>query len=156
VHVSTGNLLRQYIREHDLGDLSRKNINAMSTQLRREKGASFPIEIALATPGSRVVISGPRLPAEIKSVSEAGGVIVAVIAPLELRYQRAKERGRIDDNVTLDDFRAIEDKEASSDNPFAHNTNKTIEMANIVIENVGTLDELYKKADDIVVQLERT
>ena len=86
--------------------------------------------------------------AEAGAVKNAGGVLVAVTAPIERRFKWAQKRGRITDSVTLEEFK---DREHIESQGKSHEQNMTavVEMADIILSNEGTLDELRKKVDDM-------
>ena len=90
---------------------------------------------------------------EAESIKKHGGILIAVTAPRALRYERAKARGRIGDDVSFEQFSAIEEKEANGKDPSAHNVDGVIAMADYSIENTGTLPDLYKKTEELLVNL---
>ena len=91
--------------------------------------------------------------AEAESIKKHKGILIAVTAPRALRYERARERGRVGDDVSFEQFSAIEEKEASGKDPSAHNVDGVISMADYVIENTGTLLELHAKTDALMQKL---
>ena len=78
-------------------------------------------------------------------------VLIAVDAPVEVRYSRAIKRGRIENASSLSEFIEIEEKE-NSNNPNAQQLNNTIKLADIIIDNNGTLDDLYSKINQLLKQ----
>jgi len=150
---SGGDALRKYIRENNLGEPTREKLSELSIKLRKERGPDFLTRIAFETKTPRLLISGTRSVAEAESIKKHGGILIAVTAPRALRYERAKERGRVGDNVSFEQFTAIEEKEASGKDPFAHNVDGVIAMADYIIENTGTLPALHAKIDALMQKI---
>jgi len=146
-HISTGNLVREYVRDNNLGKPSRQNLNRAATKLRQKNGAGFLAKLALQNPSPRLVISGIRTAAEAVAVKEAGGLIIAVTAPLKVRYERARQRGRVGEDISLPMFQMIEEKEAESADPNAQNVNAAIAKADQTLNNSGTLEDLRGQID---------
>jgi dephospho-CoA kinase len=78
----------------------------------------------------------------MRTVRQAGGVIVFVDAPVEVRYERMKARERDAEAVlTLEQFRANEEKEMySGPNDADFNLRQIKAEADVVIENSVTLE----------------
>lgn len=153
--VSTGDVLRAYITEHNLGDMSRENVSRTSTELRRQFGATFPVPQILEqykdTP--KLILCGLRLIAEVNLLKEHGGIVIAITCPIEVRYGRAQKRMRLGDEVPFEDFKRLEQKESRSTDPTEHNIEAVIQMADYTIDNNCSLDEFYEKIDAVVGKL---
>ncbi len=153
--ISTGDVIRRYVEENKLGSKDRSNLNHVSTESRRKFGPAWPVPGVLDEHGhkERLVLAGPRLPAEAEPVVALGGKIIAVDCPIEIRFERAKIRKRVGDGVSFEDFRAIELKETSSADPCAHNLEALLRMAHFIIPNHETPDMLRLRVDEVVRQL---
>ena len=151
-HISTGDTVRQHITSNNLGGLDRPNMQAVANQLRAEYGAGTLAEMALKTAGNRLAISGLRTIAEAEKVKQAGGKIVCITAPIKLRYERAKARGRVGEDIDLEKFAEIESRESHSSDPNGQNTEGVIALADYTIQNVGTLAQLHSQVEKIVIQ----
>ena len=111
-HISTGDGLRAYIRQHNLGELDRENMNKVVTELRKKFGNDFLVRDVLDNNSSdRLVLSGLRSSGEAKAIKTAGGILVAVDATMQTRYRRALARGRIGDEISFATFAAEQNKE---------------------------------------------
>lgn len=148
-HVSSGDIIRAYVTENNLGDLSRENLGIQGNILRKEKGGDILVKIALEKNPNDLILSGLRTVDEVETFKKAGGKIVAVTAPLEKRFEWAKTRGRIDDNTSFEDFKKIEDKERANAERTSQNVEQVIAMRDMEIVNDGTLEDLFKKVDQI-------
>src|SRR5699024_5843928 len=85
-----------------------------------------------------VVVSDARQENEIKWLKDNGFTLVKVEAPEALRKQRAKREG---DDVT--------------DEQFEHRTEQFVDSVEVdyVINNDGTLDDLYRKIDEVMAKI---
>ncbi len=79
--------------------------------------------------------------------------LIAVDAPIETRYTWGKERGRIGDEVSFEQFVKTEEEREKSSKFGKLNTDKVIEMADFILTNDGTKEDLYKKIDGIFLLL---
>jgi dephospho-CoA kinase len=144
-HISTGDMVREYVREEKLGEPTRDLLIRTGNKLRHEQGGDVLVRRALGDSHRRLVISGLRALPEALAIKKAGGVLVAVAAPIERRFEWARSRGRITDGVTFEEFSDREETESRGKAPYEQNLKGVIEMADVTLENTGTLDELKKK-----------
>jgi dephospho-CoA kinase len=154
-HVSTGDLIRQYIRDNNLGETDRDNLRKVANELREEKGAGYLVKEALKKHPDHVVVSGIRATGEVDALFDAGGHLIAVDAPIDKRYQWAKARGRIGDEITYDYFKEQEMAETVNTGHHEQRIMDVIAMAQFDISNEGTLEELHTKIDEILARYEQ-
>jgi dephospho-CoA kinase len=152
--VSTSDEIRRYMKDNSLGEPTRERMNPIAQKMRRYFGPDVLIRFALEknAGAGRIVMVGIRATAEADSVKKAGGSMIAVTAPIEVRFKRAQERGRIGDDTSFQAFKAIEEKESVGTNAAEQNVNAVIAQADYIINNTGTLEELYRAVDDIVAK----
>ncbi|HBG81674.1 TPA: hypothetical protein DDW69_02415 [candidate division CPR2 bacterium] len=153
VHVATGDLLRFYIMEHQLGTIDRDLERSTANFLRAEHGADYLARLALEEEANKLVVSGLRNPHEVDAVKKKGGFIIAVLAPIEIRYKRLKARGRLGDDVTFEKFKAQEEVEMVNLNPNAQIISESIAMADYEIVNDGTLADLHQKIEKVLSEI---
>lgn len=149
-HVSSSDSVRFYIAEHQMGEANRDLMRAVSTTLREKHGADYLVRLALENEAPLLVVSGLRAIAEGEAIKKAGGVILACTTPIGVRYKRAKERGRVGDEITFETFKSQEEAETSNPNPEAQNVSAVITMADYTINNTGTISDLHVKVNDII------
>lgn len=149
-HISSGDIVRAYVKENNLGTLERENLQKVANQLRTERGGDILVKIALEKADGNLIISGLRTIDEVLTFKKVGGIIITITAPLEKRYILAKLRGRIGENVSMEEFMRIEETEQSNADKNSQNVGKVISMADITISNDGTLEDLYKKCDEVI------
>ena len=148
-HVSTGDMVRKVATEK-YGSIERPVLVKTATELRYANGAGALVEEALKE-SRPLVITGIRSMGEAKALKAAGGILLFVDAPVEVRYQRVKSRQRDNETeLTLQQFQANEEKEMyAGPNDEDFNIRGIGEMADIHVENTLPLDEyvalVYRK-----------
>ncbi len=152
-HISSGDLLREYVKNNNLGDFDRRNLQIAGNNLRKKMGGDVLVKMAFEKVSDNLILSGLRAIDEVKTFKKLGGIVISINAPLERRYELAKSRGRIDDNVTLDDFIKIEEEENRNPDRNSQNVDEVISMSNLEILNDGSLDDLYSKSDELMKKI---
>ena len=150
-YFSLSDLLREELKRRG-EEITRDNLIRLGNELRLRFGADILARLVM----ERVrKISGPaiidslRTPAEINYFRKQGNfLLIAVDAPVEIRYARVKNRGRNESAETLEEFIAKE-KEEMSESSEAQQLQKCLEMADIKIWNNGSLEELYAQLEKI-------
>jgi len=153
VLVSTSDMIRDYIAKNNLGEPIRTLMQEVANKLRLENGPDYFVQLGLKTVGNKLVFTGMRNPSEVATLKKVGATIIEISAPIEVRYQRAIARKRVGENVSLEDFRRIEEKEFESTDPNNQNTGAVLKMADHTIINDGSLEELYQYLDLLMAQL---
>lgn len=107
------------------------------------------IKMLRESTSSIIALDGVRFPAEVSPLKALGAHIVYITAPVELRYTRylARQEKVDDGKLSFEEFKR-RDSEASNEIHIA----ELGAAADLVIENIGTLDELYKKLDTMVAR----
>ena len=152
----SGDVVREYVKE--LGwPMTRDSQREMANKLRQERGADFLVKEAIKkSPGENKVISGIRQPNEAEFFTNTkGAYLIAVDAPIEIRFNRIVKRKREGDPVTLEELRTKENKEMSNsaNNPNCQNISACMKIANYKIDNSGTFSELYEEIEKALDQI---
>ena len=94
-----------------------------------------------------------RNPAEIEELRRMPGFfLIAVDAPIELRFERISGRGRPEDAVTFEKFKEQENRErAGAQNE--QQLNRVMVLADTQIPNSGTFAEFHQKIDTALNQI---
>ncbi len=102
----------------------------------------------VASENPMAVINGIRMDEFEKIVADLGAKTIYVTAPLELRFQRYQQRHeKVDDGkMSLEDF-AKQDREELTEKGIP----ELGKRAEFKIENTGSLEELYKKIDEVIL-----
>ena len=149
-HYSASGYLREVIISR--GEIvNRDSYSKTSGEIRRVDPAGL-VKILY----SRIVANGVECSiieslhdvGEAEFIKAQGGILLGVDANLEIRYQRSLLRGSEKDNVSFDDFkRHIEREENGTGH---HNIRAVIDMADYVIQNDGTLEELHSQIESFL------
>jgi len=154
-HFSTGEEIAEIAREKGI-ETTRDNLRELANKLRDEFGADYlsrrVIEKKAKT--DKVVVTGLRQPGEIEYLKNQGNfVMIAIDAPIELRFERMAERKRPGDAETLEAMRDKEQKEMQSTGKNSQKIHECIKMANYTITNEGSFEELYQKVDQLIKRI---
>lgn len=132
----------------------RENLIRTGNELRRQVGPGVLAERILPRLGRRDVVDSIRNPAEVEVLRGLDRfVLLGIVAPVELRFARAQARSRAGDPDTLARFREREDEENTAD-PNAQRLAATLALADHVISNRGSLEELEREVDRMLRLLE--
>lgn len=150
VIVSSGDLIRQYVRDHNLGDTGdRPLLQKVAGEVMADRGYDVWLEqaIASAAPTTRVLLyPGLRHPLEAEFIKRHHGFTVGIKVPMRIRYERAQGRNRPGDTMSIEQFKANEETER-------HGQGQQVEvvmgMLDIKVRNDGSLKQLEGVADAI-------
>jgi dephospho-CoA kinase len=127
--------------------VSRDSLIRIGNEIRAAQGADILARRVMAGVSGPSVIDSIRNPEEIAYLrTQPGFVLLAVDAPVEIRYERARRRGRDESARTLDQFIAKEREELDG-SPTGQRLRRCMELADAVIRNDGTLEELFRKLE---------
>ena len=151
-HISTADILREYITSKKLGNLTRRNMSEVVEKLRIENGNAILVKMALKNEDAdKIVLSALRNPEESRLVKELGGVLIDTKADLKSRYKRNKKRSRQGDSVSFEEFKNIEDRENTNKN---FGINEVEAMSDYTLNNNGTYEDFYAQLDEIINSIE--
>jgi dephospho-CoA kinase len=150
-YFSLSDILRKELKKKGL-PITRENLTAEGNAQRQAKGAGVLAEMALTElEGVKAaVVVSIRNPGEVDALRRRDDfILIAVDAPIQLRYERAKARSRTDDAKTLEEF--IRDEQAElAGNENQQQLERVFRMSDLVIVNDGTLEELYAKVEELL------
>ena len=144
--VTMGDVVRAELRRRGL-PLSDENAGRIASELRAQEGMDaiakrcIPQVRAIAGKKAVIVIDGIRGISEVETFKKEFGTdftLVRVDAPLNLRYERIKTRGRGDDSLSIEEFKTREERE----NEWG--LGEAMKNADKVITNTGSR-ELFKE-----------
>ncbi len=130
----------------------------LGRELRRQGGGGILAEMLLdILSGEDAVVDSIRTPAEVEALRERGDFfLIEVRADQEARWERMNQRGRSGDPLDKEVFLRQEEAEASSKDEAGQALDATAEMADVTIDNDGTLEELERKLEEVWSNLSRT
>ncbi len=152
--VSCSDSIRTWLRGQGI-ETTRVALIEGGRELRRRGGAGVLAEMLLEIlDGEDAVVDSIRTPAEVESLRNRGDfVLIEVRADEESRWQRMTERGRAGDPIEKEAFLSQEAAEISSEDEAGQALDATASMADIMVLNDGTIEELEGKLVDIWASL---
>jgi len=149
--VSSGDLIRQYVLDHQLGDIGdRALLQRVVSEVAKTHGYTYWLEQSIkqaAAAGTEVLLCpGLRQEVEVDALHDRGDVIIAIDVPIEQRYERSQQRSRPGDDISFEQFKKNEEAERAG---AAQQIDAVIAKADTIIDNDGTLEQLEAVAADI-------
>ncbi|MEA2075796.1 MAG: AAA family ATPase [Euryarchaeota archaeon] len=151
--VTMGDVVREELRRRNL-PLSDANAGSIANELREQEGMDaiakrcIPLIKGITDTERQkstkavIVIDGIRGVAEVETFKkefDTDFVLVRIEAPLDLRYERIKTRGRGDDLLNIEEFKEREERERR------WGMGEAMEKADKVIKNEGSLEEFKEQ-----------
>jgi dephospho-CoA kinase len=156
VHYSVRAYLIEKIESRGM-QVNRDSMVSVANELRTLHGPSFIVEelYKIAEQHQQnCVIESIRTPGEAVALNSKGGFcLIAVDALPELRFKRISIRASETDHITFETFLENEKREFTSDDPNKQNLKKCIEMADYVISNNGSIENLQLEIESILMKL---
>ncbi len=152
--ISTSDLVREETTRRGLS-LERENLRFVSNDMRQKHGVGIFGKISVERINAQrakkiVLVSGIRTTGEIEELRKAFGKdfhLIAVDAPIEIRYTRIKQRSRAGENVlSFEEFKQSEEREMKgAEGAHSQNIAATMKMADYTLQNNGSTSQLEKK-----------
>jgi len=135
---------------------STKNLIALGNEMREKYGAGALAKLILKRlPKGDVVLDSIRNPAEVAVLRELPDfVLIALDAPLKVRYEREHARGRVGNAKSFEEWLAIEKME-DEENPRHLQVHLCMDLADYTLQNDGTKNELKKKIDEVLQRIKQ-
>ena len=132
----------------------RDDLILTGNELRREGGPGILAELTLPKLGRRDLVDSIRNPAEVAVLRRVPGFfLLGVTALPEVRFERARRRqGRGDAVASLQSFLDKEAEENTAD-PAAQQLGATFALADRIITNDGSIEELHQSIRALVANL---
>lgn len=134
---------------------SRPNLQALSTFLRRQYGEDLLSKVMALdveqSPAKMIITEGIRRPTDIADLKKFKNFhIISLTADERARYERLIQRSENADDKTKtwEQFQA--DGRAESEQKIK----EIAARADFIIDNNGTIEQLYKQIDDVIKKLQ--
>jgi dephospho-CoA kinase len=148
-YFSLSDMIRDELRNRGQ-EITRNNLIRMGNTMREEASPDILARKIMEKVKGKAVIDSIRNPKEVEHLREKEGfILLAIDAPPEIRYQRVKQRGREESVLTLQEFIDKEAEEMSTEEK-SQQLQVCMKMADLTIQNNGTLQELYKKLEKLL------
>ncbi len=153
VHFSVRSYLTDEIRKQGR-EVNRDSMVEVANALRALHGPAYIVEqlfLQAASSGQNCVIESIRTPGEVMSLRSKGQFFLfAVDAPARERYERIIARASETDHISFETFTGNEEREMRSEDPNKQNLARCIEMADVLIINDGSIEDLHEKTESIL------
>jgi dephospho-CoA kinase len=139
-------------------ELKRENFIAKGNELRKKYGNQILAEVVTLTLPEKInkqliIIDGIRNPGEIEYLRKKFGknfILIAVDAPRELRFKRLLERRKEGDPATFEKFFEMDEIDLGRNQPeYGQRVEECLRLADLLIINDGTVEDLNKKLEKI-------
>lgn len=147
--LNMGDVIREEMQKRNI-ELTRENVGALTREIREREGmdvvARKCMEKITQITDEKLVIDGLRNIEEVQFFKTRlpNFKIIYVAASAEIRYQRLRARGRVDDPANRDEFQERDDRELS------FGIQKIIDIANFVVINQGDKEHLKAQLREII------
>lgn len=150
-HYSISEYLKEELVKKNI-EINRTNLQDVGNMIREKFGPSYITEqlfLSAQSNKDNAIIESIRNPKEAEFIKQHGGKLIAVNADQKIRFERIKERQSEKDSVTFEEFQKQEEREMKNSDPNVQNLSKCIEMADYIINNDGSLENLYEQIEKI-------
>ncbi|MDA8597109.1 AAA family ATPase [Candidatus Pacebacteria bacterium] len=156
VHYSARAIWEEEIERRSM-ESNRANMRLVANDLRAEHGYDYSVtyyldKIAAEKP-ARAVIESQRAIKEVETLKAAGGILLAVDAKQQLRYERITSRGSATDHISFETFCEQEALEMDDPDPAGMQKATVMEMADFTLTNNGELEALHEQIDGVLEQI---
>lgn len=152
-HYSVSDYLAKLCKE-EWKEPNRDNLREKAIELKQNHHPAYLMEIMMeeAVKNAKdAIIESLRSPVEVEALRKNKDfVLMAVKTNQNTRYERAIKRGSAKDNITFEHFQEQDRKEAKNDDPTQCSIYDVEALADVVIDNNRTLEDLYKQLDDFL------
>ncbi|MFQ6069760.1 MAG: AAA family ATPase [Candidatus Aminicenantales bacterium] len=145
-YFSLSDIIREELEKRGV-KMSRNNLIKMGNELRNKHGADVLARRVMEKIKQKSVIDSIRNPKEVEYLKKQPHFfLIAFDAPVEVRYERIKKRGRDESASTLEEFIHKEREEMTGDEK-AQQLRACMAMADVTIINDSTLEDLHCKLE---------
>ncbi|MEW6407486.1 MAG: AAA family ATPase [Patescibacteria group bacterium] len=153
VHYSLSNILREELKKQGIEE-NIDNLLALGNKLRQEFGPGIlgrkTLEKIKNNKEKKAIASSIRHPKEIEELRKGRNfVLIAVDAPIKIRYKRIQKRKRAGDQVSFEKFKSQEKSQLKGNGTKAQ-LSKCIKVADYKIINNKSFENLYQNIDKIL------
>lgn len=136
--------------------ITRESLNTVSNELREKFGpqvlAELTAKLIERDNPELVVVDAIRNPAEVNFLKQKFGArIIGVVADQKKRFELFMKRGTNTTGISSwEEFRTLDNAELFQNGEHKQQVNKSLELADFIIENNGTFEELNTKVDEAI------
>ena len=153
--LSLSDVIREELRRQGLEETRERMIETGNAMRAAEGPGGLAERLAgQLAPDRNYVIDSVRHPAEVEvlRVRTRRFKLIWVEADEAVRFERIRARGRGGDPASLEELRALEGRELASADPAAQQLLAVREIADFVVQNDGSLEELRRSVHGILAE----
>jgi dephospho-CoA kinase len=148
-YFSLSDLIREELRKAGKAE-TRDNLIKMGNKLREKSGHDILARRVMKKVKDKAVIDSIRNPKEVEYLrKQRDFILFAVDAPVELRYERAKKRGRAESASTIEEF-IKKEAEEMTDRERGQQLHNCMKMADFLVINDGSLKDLHRRLEELL------
>ena len=149
----TSDLLKDELNKRG-AEITRENMQNLGDELRGKHGAEVLMKMLLKKidVNENSILDSIRNPKEAEFLRDNldNFILIAIDAPREIRFKRMLERGKPSDPKTWEDFLKTDERDKSDpENPLGQQVGKCIDIADHVLINDRSLEEMERKMKDL-------
>jgi len=147
-YLSLSDVIRDELRARGL-EASRDNLITCGNELREKFGPDILARRVAEKIQGPTVIDSIRNTREVAYLRSLGNfILIAVDAPVEIRFERVKRRGRNESATTLEEFKQKEEEEKKLDEN-SQQLEACLKLADLTIINDGSFEDLRTKLEEL-------
>jgi dephospho-CoA kinase len=148
-YASLSDILRDELLERGL-EITRDSLIRIGNELRERFGPDVLARRTMAKVSGPTVIDSIRNTREVATLRAQGDfVLIALDAPVEVRFGRVAARGRNESAATIAEFQKKEDQERTG-GESAQQLAACMAAADKFVWNDGTIEDLHDKLENIL------
>lgn len=130
--------------------MDRDSLISYARHLTEKYGPDYFVRIALSKLPDFSILTGMRQVGQIHYLrNNCNLLLIGVTASSETRFLRMKLRNKSGDPLTFEEFLKIEERDNKSS---VQNVEECMKQAAYVIENNGTIEQLYEKLNHLLIK----
>jgi len=158
-YYSLSDTLREYLDSIGL-ERTRENLINTANELREKHGAGILARWVSENVGEteNAIVDGIRNPAEVEELRKRTDFyLLAIDAPIETRFERMQSRDRGEkDPKTFEEFKELDKSDKGiGQMESAQQTEKTMEMADLIFMNDGHINDFKEKIQSIFSDIQK-
>ena len=154
-YLSLSDIIREEIRKRG-EEITRERLIQLGTELRSKYGTGYLAKAVLARiqEDRNHVVDSFRHPDEVETFrSRPDFYLVAMQADPAIRFARIQARGRENDPITLEDFLALEEREAANEQSERQQLEASERLADFKLVNEGSVVEVQREISRLLERL---
>ena len=139
-------------------EITRKSLQDLGNELRAKYGNDYiTLQLIESNKDKKSYIAESiRNPDEVNALKKfADFILIAVIADQRLRFERVMTRQREEGAKTFEEFKKVDEREHNDLSLGGMRILECIKMADFIIYNNGSLEELYAQLDELIEQIKK-